>query len=230
MANVQHSTLVGADLHTNKLHVATHQIGGTDVIPIDTLGVATDNTALDVSIGAHGLTPKLPNDNSKYLNGVGGWGTPGGVPSGSVVMWMTDTVPVGWLECAGASILRTSYAALFAVIGTKYGNMDGTHFTLPDLRGYFPRGWDHARGTDPNAAARTDRGDGTTGDHVGTKQPESFQSHTHTAPPMQNTITGTPTILSGNDGSLGHVPVTLDSTGGSETRPINMNVMYIIKT
>jgi len=41
---------------------------------------------------------------------------------------------------------------------------------VPDLRGQFIRGWDNTAGTDTGAASRTDRGDGTTGDYVGTKQ------------------------------------------------------------
>ena len=45
-----------------------------------------------------------------------------------------DTIPAKWLECLGQSLLRADYAALFAVIGTKWGSADGTHFNLPDLR------------------------------------------------------------------------------------------------
>ena len=47
----------------------------------------------------------------------------------------------GWLICQGQSELRAgTYAALFAAIGTQFGSVDGTHFTLPDMRNYFPRG------------------------------------------------------------------------------------------
>lgn len=46
------------------------------------------------------------------------------------------TVPDGWLECNGAAVSRTTYAQLFAVIGTIWGAGDGsTTFNLPDLRG-----------------------------------------------------------------------------------------------
>lgn len=42
----------------------------------------------------------------------------------------------GWLRCAGAAISRTTYADLFAVIGTAFGAGDGsTTFNLPDCRG-----------------------------------------------------------------------------------------------
>ena len=41
----------------------------------------------------------------------------------------------GWLPCDGASKVRTDFPALFTAIGTTYGSVDGTHFTLPDARG-----------------------------------------------------------------------------------------------
>ena len=46
------------------------------------------------------------------------------------------TIPTGWLKCDGSIISRTTYAALFAVIGETYGSGDGTTtFELPDGRG-----------------------------------------------------------------------------------------------
>lgn len=41
----------------------------------------------------------------------------------------------GWLKCDGRSLSRTTYAALFAVIGTAFGSVDGNSFSLPDCRG-----------------------------------------------------------------------------------------------
>lgn len=56
-----------------------------------------------------------------------------GGPIGSMVMWHTGkAVPTGYLACQGQQISRTTYAALFAVIGTLYGAGNGsTTFTLP---------------------------------------------------------------------------------------------------
>lgn len=70
-------------------------------------------------------------------------------PVGSVYTFAGATVPTGWLKCNGALLSRTTYAALFAVIGTTYGAGDGsTTFALPDLRGEFVRGADDGRGVD----------------------------------------------------------------------------------
>lgn len=60
-----------------------------------------------------------------------------------------SNIPNGFLECNGAELSRTTYANLFAVIGTTYGVGDGsTTFNLPDLRGEFIRGFDNGRGVD----------------------------------------------------------------------------------
>lgn len=46
----------------------------------------------------------------------------------------STTVPAGYLECDGTSYLRTQYPDLFGVIGTTWGSVDGTHFTVPNLK------------------------------------------------------------------------------------------------
>lgn len=63
--------------------------------------------------------------------------------TGEVRMWggTIAAVPNGWLPCDGAAISRTTYSALFNVIGTQYGSGDGsTTFNLPDVRDRFPVG------------------------------------------------------------------------------------------
>jgi len=55
---------------------------------------------------------------------------------GEIVCYAGSTSPsVDWLLCDGSSLLRADYPSLFAVIGTVYGAIDGTHFNLPDLQG-----------------------------------------------------------------------------------------------
>lgn len=63
------------------------------------------------------------------------------VPTGVVLPFGGSTVPEGFLLCNGAAISRTTYAKLFAAIGTLYGAGDGaTTFNLPDLRDRFAEG------------------------------------------------------------------------------------------
>ena len=53
----------------------------------------------------------------------------------------TEEVPSGWLLCNGAAVSRTTYANLFAKLGTKHGAGDGsTTFNLPNLNGRFLEG------------------------------------------------------------------------------------------
>lgn len=61
------------------------------------------------------------------------------VPTGMISAF--HTVPEGWLQCNGAAVSRTTYAALFAVVGTKYGSGNGsTTFNLPNLHHKFIEG------------------------------------------------------------------------------------------
>ena len=156
-----------------------------------------------------------------------------GVPTGTVFPFASDAPPAGFVECNGAAVLRTTYAALFAVIGTRYGSGDGSMtFNLPDLRGTFVRGWSHGAAdtfADPSAASRVARyAGGVTGDKVGSYQQEEFKSHVHTE---QVKINSNP-----NWGAIGGanqpgVTITQNTgpAGGAETRPKNVGLMYIIK-
>lgn len=148
------------------------------------------------------------------------------VPVGSVVI---DAIacPSGYLEANGASISRATYSALFTRYGVTYGTGNGsTTFNIPDYRGYFPRGRSAGSGRDPDVGARGARPDGVTGDAVGTIQGDMIKSHDH--------VTGRYAGTGFMNGSYGpameapHVGVT-SPTGGNETRPINISVLYCIK-
>ena len=94
-------------------------------------------------------------------------------PVGMLAMWATSALPAGWLLCNGAVVSRTTYAALFAVLGTLYGAGDGsTTFGLPDLRGRFVLGV-AASGTGSTLA-----GVGGAIDHGHTVDPPATQSST----------------------------------------------------
>ena len=68
---------------------------------------------------------------------------------GEVAFFARQSPPSGWLKANGAAVSRTTYADLFAAIGTTFGAGDGqTTFNLPDLRGEFVRGLDDGRNVD----------------------------------------------------------------------------------
>jgi microcystin-dependent protein len=52
-----------------------------------------------------------------------------------------DTAPANWMLCQGQVISRATYAALFAIVGVRFGAGDGsTTFAIPDMRGCYPFG------------------------------------------------------------------------------------------
>lgn len=157
-----------------------------------------------------------------------------GYPVGSILAFAGETLPStmtgGWAECNGAALSRTTYAALFSVIGTRFGATTSSNFQIPDLRGRFVRGWDHGSGNDKGATSRSAAGDGTTGDHVGTYQAGQNLSHNH------DLLTYGATMHNG-DGSSGNeyysngpYPRSIVSTvGDAEFRPINIQMVYVIR-
>ena len=64
----------------------------------------------------------------------------GACPVGSIIPYLGGEVPYGWLLANGASVLRTQYDKLFALIGTKFGAADEAHFNLPNLHHRFIEG------------------------------------------------------------------------------------------
>jgi len=62
-------------------------------------------------------------------------------PTGAIIMYGAAAAPTGWLNCDGTAVNRTTYAALFTIIGETYGVGDGsTTFNLPNFASKFPRG------------------------------------------------------------------------------------------
>jgi microcystin-dependent protein len=84
-------------------------------------------------------TANLTTINATTINVTGG----GIAPTGSLTMWAgaVASPPTGWLACNGANVSRTTYSALFAVVGTSFGIGDNsTTFGLPNLLNRFPVG------------------------------------------------------------------------------------------
>ena len=136
----------------------------------------------NITLSPTNYTPSDTDDVSSHLAGIdtalGAIDNSGRI--GELFLWPADTIPSYALECDGSEISRTTYADLFTAISTTYGIGDGsTTFDLPDHRGRYLRHTDGGRGEDPDAASRTDRGDGTTGDNVGTAQGLANHSHSH---------------------------------------------------
>lgn len=169
--------------------------------------------------GTKGLVP-APAAGDAALGlvlGAGGTWVPS-LPAGAIAMFGMTSVPTGWLYCNGQDVSRTTYARLFAAISTTFGAGDGsTTFALPDLRGYFPRGFDDSRGVD---AGRT----------FGSNQGDDLKAHTHSvSPPTANDDTASGLTTTGTGGAETITPYNTGSTGGTETRPVNIALAFCIK-
>jgi len=138
------------------------------------------------------------------------------VPVGSIqaLAYVPGAPIAGWLYCDGDAVSRTTYADLFAAIGTTYGVGDGsTTFNLPDLRGVFLRGLDDGKGYD---SGRT----------IGSYQADDNKAHTHTMPEGFTAASGgTGAIPGGGTRPVG-IPVT--GSTGTEARPKNIAIHYVI--
>jgi microcystin-dependent protein len=92
-----------------------------------------------VTLGDSGDTITVPAGATLAISG-----TVTGITSiltGSIIMYGSASIPTGYLECNAQAVSRTTYADLFAVIGTTFGVGDGTTtFNVPDLRDNFPVG------------------------------------------------------------------------------------------
>lgn len=216
-AKIADGTIVNADVN------ASAAIAGTKVSP----DFGSQNITTTGTLTAKGLSypttdgaadSVLKTDGSGNLS----FGTLGGVPAGAVFYFAANSAPSGYLEADGAAISRTTYAALFAVVGTTFGTGDGsTTFNLPDLRGEFLRGWDNGKGTD---SGRT----------FGSFQDHQLQLHSHTeqfgvaSSAQDQAGSGT----ADNDINSTGQTSTSGTTGnfGSETRPRNIALLPCIKT
>jgi microcystin-dependent protein len=150
------------------------------------------------------------------------------VPAGTVVAFAANSVPTGYLRCDGSNAHRPTYAKLFAAIGTTFGAGDGsTTFGLPDLRGEFIRGWDNGRGVD-------------TGRVFGSAQTDELKSHLHTTaakfsgssntyPSTGGNVIGSNLATGSTVGELVNPHTITTTSGGVETRPRNVALLYLIK-
>lgn len=162
-------------------------------------------------------------------------------PPGVVLPFAGSAAPAGWLLCDGSAVSRTTYALLFAAIGTTFGVGDGsTTFNLPDGRGRVMAGRDNMGGTAANRLTAGSGGlDGTTlgaagGADTHTLTVAQMPSHNHT---VQGYNTGSvvgsaTTVATGVSGSSPNT-VTVSNQGTGNAHPNvqpTLVLNHIIKT
>lgn len=227
-------TIISADATNSTIDVKDDR---NFVLKTNATTILTGNDA-DITTTVPVVLPGLPTTSlqaatKSYVDQV--------TPPGMIATYAGTSAPTGWLACQGQAISRTTYAALFTAISTTWGSGDGsTTFNVPDLRGVF------VRGTGTNA---TGSSSGAVGPSVGAYAADTYLNHSHTATDSGHThtysytsITGGGAAIAGNPPyqttsptgttSTGYANITVatSTTGGTETKPKNYGVLYIIKT
>jgi microcystin-dependent protein len=159
------------------------------------------------------------------------------IPAGFIMDFAGPTPPTGWLLCDGAAVSRTTFAALFAAIGTTWGAGDGsTTFNVPDLRGRVRAGRDNMGGTAAGRLTNTGTGNsGLNGQVLGgaggvdrhTLATPQIPAHTHSSDvPARSLLSEGEEVTSnrfyaGNRGIQNPTVVTVTSSasGGGEAHP-----------
>ena len=170
-----------------------------------------------------------------------------GTATGTILPWSAASLPTGFLECAGAAVSRSTYSALFAIVGTTYGVGDGSStFNLPDLQDNIPVGKSNNKALASTGGANTvtvtpagNVGGSTANATLSTAQ---LASHSHSGGSNnQNAAMAQETSrasLSANTGSAGsggghshNMSATFSGTAANPSvlQPY-LTLIYIIKT
>ena len=218
-------------------------MAGTGALKLPNRTTAQRPTAATGQIRFNSTTTEFEGYNGSAWGGLAS-----GVPVGTILAHAANTPPTGFLECNGSNISRSTYATLFSAISTTFGVGDGSStFALPDLRGQFIRGWANTGSTDASrvfGSTQTDQNKNHTHTTDSTsltggirKISEGFGAggsatgvFTKTAD-GNNTITGSSSTspVGGVDFDGTHTHTISSSGGGTEARPTNLALMYIIK-
>jgi microcystin-dependent protein len=173
-----------------------------------------------------------------------------GIPTATIIPWSDSSVPSGYLECNGQTVSRSTYSALFAIVGTTYGAGDGSStFAVPNLSDNVAIGKSNNKALASTGGANTVT---TTGNVAGstanaTLSTPQLASHSHpkgyanfnpayrSNRPMSHPYQG-PTASpsgSGNTGSGGghshNMSANFSGDATSVVQPY-LTVMYLIKT
>lgn len=167
-----------------------------------------------------------------------------GVPTATIIPWSDSSAPSGYLECNGAAVSRSTYSALFAIIGTTYGAGDGSStFNIPDLQDKCCVSKSNNKALASTGGANTVTKTGNIGGSTANATLSTAQLAQHSHP---QSGTGSAMILSsgsiqfrtnpgtsgssGSDGGHSHnMSATFSGNATSVVQPY-LTVLYIIKT
>ena len=152
-----------------------------------------------------------------------------GIPTATIIPWSTASVPSGFLECNGSAVSRTTYAALFAIIGTTYGAGDGSStFNVPDLQDNVPVGKSNNKSVGSTGGANTVSKTGNVSANTGNASLSIPQLASHTHPKGVSYNTGTPQVNNfvTNPFPRGQGPSNFNNTGSGGAHSHNVSANF----
>jgi len=167
-----------------------------------------------------------------------------GTATGTILPWSSGSVPTGFLECNGQTVSRSTYSALFGVVGTTYGAGDGSStFLVPNLADNVPMGKSGTKALASTGGANTVSASGNVGGSTANASLSTAQlaSHNHlitgqtfgTAFNTRFQATmggGSYTGSRGDGGAHSHnMSATFSGSATSVVQPY-LTLLYIIKT
>ena len=168
-----------------------------------------------------------------------------GIPTATIVPWSSASVPTGFLKCAGAAVSRSTYSALFAIVGTTYGAGDGSStFNVPDLQDNTPVGESGSKALGSTGGANTVSSTGNVGGSTAnaTLSEAQLASHDHGltgstyvypagGTGLANNMTGSANTNNAGSGT-GHSHNMSATFAGDSTSVLQpyIALIYIIKT
>jgi len=170
-----------------------------------------------------------------------------GIPTATIVPWTTASIPTGYLECDGAAVSRSTYSALFAIIGTTYGAGDGAStFNVPNLADNVAVSKSNNKALASTGGANTVASTGNVGGSTANASLSTAQlaNHSHNMPSGpgpwggggSNNTTQQPGGSARNTGDAGsgqghshNMSATFTGDATSVLQPY-LTVVYIIKT
>jgi microcystin-dependent protein len=195
----------------------------------------------NLHVGGTIITPTMPAGTSNTAVATTAFVQTNSIPTGGLMMWPTASAPNGYLLCNGAAVSRTSYAALFAVIGTTFGVGDNsTTFNLPNYNNRTAVGAGGLYAVGASGGSK----DSIVVSHTHTGNTASAGAHVHQIPNISgpdardggpfnyttNWNSGTRDTSSAGTHSHSFATESTGSSGTDANMPPYLAIYYIIKT
>jgi len=168
-------------------------------------------------------TQTSKNFTGQFMTGIQGLNT------GLVIPWGSASIPSGFLECNGQAVSRSTYAALFAIIGTTYGVGDGsTTFNVPDLTDRTVVNKSNTKSLAQTGGANTVTPTGNISGSTGstTLTTQQIAAHSHSTTAMSPGIGG-PAQASYYTGNSRSTTITSDNTGGGSSHDHTLSANFV---